>query len=70
MLVFAHSGLSIALDDASHEEQEAARRVTMSNKGDATRLDDLISRAQSQADRLEKLRVRAARRVTGLDDAG
>ena len=37
---------------------------------DATRLDDLISRAQSQADRLEKLRVRPARRVTGLDDAG
>ena len=37
---------------------------------DAARLDDLISRAQSQADRLEELRIRAARRVTGLDDAG
>ena len=37
---------------------------------DAARLDDLISQAQSQANRLEELRVRAARRVTGLDDAG
>jgi hypothetical protein len=37
---------------------------------DATRLDDLIARAQRQADRLEELRVRAARRVTGPDDAG
>ena len=38
---------------------------------DAGRLDELISRARSQADRLEELRVRAANRVvTILDPSG
>jgi hypothetical protein len=32
---------------------------------DAVRLDELISRASSQADQLEELRVRAANRVLG-----
>jgi Cof subfamily protein (haloacid dehalogenase superfamily) len=31
VLMFAHSGLSIAMGNASHEVQEAARRVTTSN---------------------------------------
>ena len=30
--MFAHSGLSIAMGNASHEVQEAARRVTTSNE--------------------------------------
>ena len=32
VLMFAHSGLSIAMGNASHEVQEAARRVTTSNE--------------------------------------
>jgi Cof subfamily protein (haloacid dehalogenase superfamily) len=32
VLMFAHSGLSIAMGNASHEVQEAARRVTTSNQ--------------------------------------
>ncbi len=32
VLMFAHSGLSIAMGNASHEVQEAARRVTSSNE--------------------------------------
>jgi hydroxymethylpyrimidine pyrophosphatase-like HAD family hydrolase len=31
VLMFAHSGLSIAMGNASHEVQRAARRVTTSN---------------------------------------
>ncbi len=32
VLMFAHSGLSIAMGNASHEVQQAARRVTTSNE--------------------------------------
>jgi len=32
VLMFAHSGLSIAMGNASHDVQEAARRVTTSNE--------------------------------------
>ena len=32
VLMFAHSGLSIAMGNASHEVQRAARRVTTSNE--------------------------------------
>jgi hydroxymethylpyrimidine pyrophosphatase-like HAD family hydrolase len=32
VLMFAHSGLSIAMGNASHEVQRAARRVTASNE--------------------------------------
>jgi Cof subfamily protein (haloacid dehalogenase superfamily) len=32
VLMFAHSGLSIAMGNASHEVQRAARRVTLSNQ--------------------------------------
>jgi hydroxymethylpyrimidine pyrophosphatase-like HAD family hydrolase len=32
VLMFAHSGLSIAMGNASHEVQSAARRVTASNQ--------------------------------------
>ena len=32
VLMFAHSGLSIAMGNASHEVQAAARRVTTSNE--------------------------------------
>jgi hydroxymethylpyrimidine pyrophosphatase-like HAD family hydrolase len=32
VLMFAHSGLSIAMGNASHEVQKAARRVTTSNE--------------------------------------
>jgi hypothetical protein len=34
VLMFAHSGLSIAMGNASHEVQRAARRVTLSNDED------------------------------------
>ena len=34
VLMFAHSGLSIAMGNASHEVQEAARRVTTSNSNE------------------------------------
>jgi Cof subfamily protein (haloacid dehalogenase superfamily) len=34
VLMFAHSGLSIAMGNASHEVQRAARRVTTSNQDD------------------------------------
>jgi Cof subfamily protein (haloacid dehalogenase superfamily) len=34
VLMFAHSGLSIAMGNASHEVQEAARRVTTSNENE------------------------------------
>jgi hydroxymethylpyrimidine pyrophosphatase-like HAD family hydrolase len=34
VLMFAHSGLSIAMGNASHEVQRAARRVTTSNEED------------------------------------
>jgi len=32
VLMFAHSGLSIAMGNASHEVQRAARRVTTTNE--------------------------------------
>jgi hydroxymethylpyrimidine pyrophosphatase-like HAD family hydrolase len=32
--MFAHSGLSIAMGNSSHEVQEAARRVTTSNSNE------------------------------------
>jgi hydroxymethylpyrimidine pyrophosphatase-like HAD family hydrolase len=32
VLMFAHSGLSIAMGNATHEVQRAARRVTTSNQ--------------------------------------
>ncbi len=32
VLMFAHSGLSIAMGNASHEVQQTARRVTTSNE--------------------------------------
>ncbi len=44
VLMFAHSGLSIAMGNSSHEVQEAARRVTTSNsnEGFANAVDRFI----------------------------
>jgi hydroxymethylpyrimidine pyrophosphatase-like HAD family hydrolase len=47
VLMFAHSGLSIAMGNASREVQRAARRVTTSNtdEGFATAVDRFILQA-------------------------
>ena len=65
VLMFAHSGLSSAMGNASHEVQEAARRVTTSysNEGFANAVEAVLSLLAQAADRDRAVCGRSGARV-------